>query len=99
MTSRENILRKIRALKPLLEAEGVAHMTLFGSQARETATDESDIDIAIEVAPKSKFSMLNLVGVEQLVAEATGFPANAFMKLALDKGFIEQIENDGIRVF
>ena len=97
MTSRENILRKIRALKPLLEAEGVAHMTLFGSQARETATDESDIEI--EVAPKSKFSMLNLVGVEQLVAEATGFPANAFMKRALDKGFIEQIENDGIRVF
>lgn len=98
MSSRE-IVGKLKALRPLLEREGVRHLVLFGSQARGTAAPGSDVDIAIEVMPDSRFSLLDLVGVEHIVSDAVGIPANAFMHRSLDSAFRGEIDRDGIRVF
>ncbi len=95
----ERIVERLTAARPLLEAEGVTSLVLFGSQARGTARIDSDIDIAIDVASDSAFSVLNLVGVEQIVTKSTGLPANAFMRRALDDQFRREIERDGIPVF
>jgi predicted nucleotidyltransferase len=93
------LIAKLKGLKPRLEDEGVVGLVLFGSQARGSAGPDSDIDIAISVAKGSRFSILNLVGVEQLVSEATELPANAFMLRALDDGFRSDIDRHGIKVF
>lgn len=94
-----DLLDKLRAVRPLLEKEGVTHVLLFGSQARGTAGRDSDVDIAIEIAPEAKFSILNLVGVEQIVAKATGIPTNAFMRRSLDVAFRNEIDREGVSVF
>lgn len=56
-TSRElqrtNVLRTLRALEPELRAEGVRHVSLFGSVARGEDTPASDIDLALDLAPGS----------------------------------------------
>ncbi len=93
------IVEKLNSARPLLEAEGVTGLVLFGSQARDMAGSHSDVDIAIDVAPGSAFSVLNLVGVEQIVTKATGLPANAFMRRSLDDQFRREIARDGILVF
>ncbi|MBO6637348.1 MAG: nucleotidyltransferase domain-containing protein [Roseitalea sp.] len=93
------LIAKLEALKPSLQDEGVEGLVLFGSQARGMAGPGSDIDIAISVAKGSRFSILNLVGVEQLVSDATDLPANAFMLRALDDGFRADINRHGIKVF
>lgn len=93
------IVEKLKALRPLLEQEGVRHLVLFGSQARGTANAESDIDIAIDPMPDRKFSIMNLVGVEHIVGDAIGIPANAFMRRALDSAFRQEIDREGIAVF
>jgi len=98
MTALE-LVQKLKTLKPRLEDEGVRHLILFGSQARGTAHAGSDIDIAIDVEPQSRFSILDLVGVEQIISEAVGIPANAFMRRSLDGEFRSEIDRDGIEIF
>jgi uncharacterized protein len=98
MTALE-LVQKLKTLKPRLEDEGVRHLILFGSQARGTAGQNSDIDIAIDVEPQSRFSILDLVGVEHIVSDALGVPANAFMRRALDSEFQSALDREGIEVF
>ncbi len=93
------LIATLRSLRPVLEAEGVSHAILFGSQARGSATLSSDIDIAIDVAPDGRFSILNLVGIEQAVTDATGIPANAFLTRSLDPAFRHEIARDGVPIF
>lgn len=96
---RNELLAKIRALQPRLEAEGVDHVALFGSRARGDNRPASDVDLLIEVDPGQLFSLLDLIGVEHMVEEATGISANALMRRSLERDFATAIANDVIEVF
>ena len=96
---RDDIIAKLTALRPALRAEGVEHLALFGSRARGDNRPDSDIDLLIDIDPESRFSILNLVGVEHIVADATGLPANAFMRRSLDDNFVRTAAQDAIPVF
>jgi uncharacterized protein len=98
MMEKEALISKIEAIKPILQAEGVAHLDLFGSRARGNPSPTSDLDILIDVDPSARFSLIDLVGVEHLVGEATGIPANAFMRRSLDDNFLRSISRDVIKV-
>ena len=93
------IVAKLESLRPKFEAEGVEHLAIFGSRARGDHTESSDLDLLIDAAPSCKFSILNLVGVEHIVADSTGLPANAFMRRSLDSSFRNSISSDVIEVF
>jgi uncharacterized protein len=95
----DNIISALVAIKPVLQLEGVTHLEVFGSQARGEAGPKSDLDVLIDVDPSHQFSILDLVGVEHLIEDATGIPANAFMQRSLDRAFLESIFNDKIKVF
>jgi len=50
MISRNDILKKLRELKPILSREySVKEIGLFGSYESDSATDDSDIDLLIEL--------------------------------------------------
>lgn len=50
MYTLQSILHKLREYKPELQRKyPVASIGVFGSCAREEATDQSDIDIAVEI--------------------------------------------------
>ena len=52
MNSRQNILERLRTIKPVLQQEfPLRRMALFGSWARNEQTDTSDVDILVEVDP------------------------------------------------
>ncbi len=93
------IIDTLRGLKAELEFEGVERMILFGSRARGTSRADSDLDIAIDVRRGSRFSILDLVGVEQTISDKTGIPANAFMLRSLGPAFRQEIARDGVVVF
>jgi predicted nucleotidyltransferase len=95
---RDAIIETLRTLQPELSAEGVAHVALFGSRARGDYRQDSDIDLLLDV-DEGKFSLLDLIGIEHLVADAIGVPANAFMRRSLDDKFRASIQNELIEVF
>jgi predicted nucleotidyltransferase len=99
MMQRDALVQKLMTLRPDLSAEGVTHVALFGSRARGDYGEQSDLDLLLEVDPESRFSILNLVGVERIVEKATGIPANAFMRRSLDDDFRDSIKNDVVEIF
>lgn len=93
------IIAKLASLRATLQSEGVEHLAIFGSRARGDNSETSDLDLLIDAAPACKFSILNLVGVEHIVADSVGLPANAFMRRSLDASFKSSISSDIIQVF
>lgn len=96
---RDAIVQKLKTLRPDLSAEGVTHVALFGSRARGDYSEKSDLDLLLEVDPASRFSILNLVGVERIIEQALGIQTNAFMRRSLDDGFRDSVKNDVIEIF
>ena len=48
--SKDEILQFLKNLKPELVAQGIVTLGLFGSMAKETNTEKSDIDIVYETS-------------------------------------------------
>jgi predicted nucleotidyltransferase len=46
-----HVLRTLRALEPELQAQGVRHVSVFGSVARGEDRARSDVDLALDFAP------------------------------------------------
>ena len=99
LMDRDEIADIIVDLRPSLEAEGVRHIALFGSRARGTHRADSDVDLLVEVADDAPFSLLNLIGVEHLVGDATGLTANAIMRRSLVPSLQEQSSKDLVEIF
>lgn len=97
--SRDMLIQSLLELEPKLKAKGVTHMALFGSRARQDNRPDSDVDVAIEVDPTAKFSLIDLVGVELEIQDKTSFPGNVFMRRSLDKEFLEELRRDAVPVF
>lgn len=60
---RDEVLARLKALKPWLEAQGITRIRLFGSHARDEARSDSDIDLVADFS--RQLSLVQLVGVEQ----------------------------------
>jgi predicted nucleotidyltransferase len=97
--TRDEIIARLRAAAPAIRAEGVTKLAIFGSRARGDARDDSDLDILVDVEPNSKFSLLNLIGVQHIVTKATGLPAQAAMRRSLDPQMARRIADDIVEVF
>jgi len=48
---RDEAIRILRQHASTLQSQGVAHISLFGSTARDEATDGSDVDVVVETMP------------------------------------------------
>jgi predicted nucleotidyltransferase len=97
--TRDEIIAKLKETAPALQAEGVTRPAIFGSRARDDAREDSDLDVLIEVDPEASFSLLNLVGVEHIIKDATGLNAQAEMRRSIGSRFAQTIADDLIEIF
>jgi predicted nucleotidyltransferase len=97
--SREQLLNELRALRPVFEREGVAHMALFGSRARGDHRPDSDVDLLIDVAPGRKFSMLDLIGIGHVVEDRVGLQGNVLIGRSLEAALADEARREAVEVF
>ncbi len=67
------ILTILREHESELKAAGVEHLFLHGSYARGTAVSElSDVDVIAQFSPGRRLSLLDMVGLENRLADLLG---------------------------
>jgi uncharacterized protein len=62
----------VRAFEPELKTAGITRLSLFGSVARGDASPESDVDLMAEFDPDRQFSLLDMVRLENRLADILG---------------------------
>jgi predicted nucleotidyltransferase len=93
---REQILTRLRSLKPWLSEQGVTSLRLFGSVARDEAGAGSDVDLAASFQQTP--SLLELIGLEQALAEKLGMPVDLATMAGLKPSVRDRVERDGVNV-
>ena len=81
--SRDQLLAELRALRPQFEREGVTHMALIGSRARQENRPDSDVDLLIDVESGRRFSLVEVARIVRAVEKRTGFRADILMRRSL----------------
>jgi uncharacterized protein len=97
--TRDQVLEALAGQKTALNARGAAATYLFGSAARDEATEASDIDLFIDVAPGRKFSLIDLAGIHRILSEAMPMRIDLTTREGLHPKLRAQIEREAIRVF
>ena len=97
--TREEIIAAILGNSEAIKAAGVTRLAIFGSRARGDHRADSDIDVLIEVEPDASFSILNLIGVEHIIQDATGLQTQATMRRSMAPQFAQRIADDILEVF
>jgi len=69
---KEEVRAQLTALEKSLREKGITFLALFGSVVRGDARPDSDIDVLIDIAPKTQFSLFDLVAVQNFLEERLG---------------------------
>jgi predicted nucleotidyltransferase len=97
--SRDEIIASLRGLEPALRKRGVTGLAIFGSRSRGDARQDSDLDVLVDIEPNAEYSLLDLIGVQHIVQDATGLQTQAALRSDIDQRMAERIADDLIKVF
>ena len=84
-------------LLPVFDSFGIRKAVLFGSVAKGTATDNSDLDLLVD----SGLRGLNFMGFVEAIREAAGVPVDVFDITHIDKDSLieKEIMNTGVTIY
>lgn len=95
---RDDICEVIRQTSGLFPAITCAY--LFGSVARNTFSDESDIDIRVEIDPDRSFNLHDLVHYAKYIEQQTGRQADVISaRVIRNETLARAIEREGVLVY
>lgn len=70
--TRDEVLHLLQQNKQELTGKGVTHLRVFGSVARNEATDASDLDLLADFDPSMNISLLDIVHIESHLGTLVG---------------------------
>jgi len=93
------VIAKLREHEPELKAAGITRLALFGSVARGDATLESDVDLMAEFDPAKQFSLLDMVRLENRLADIVGAKVELTSARALKDRLRERVTREAVLAF
>jgi predicted nucleotidyltransferase len=96
-TTLDRALAALRARSQDLQARGLLHVAVFGSVARREDGPDSDLDLVVDVGPE--VGTLDVMVIEEFLAEEFGRKVQIITKSGLDKVRHAEIFRDMTPVF
>ena len=98
---RGQIISILRRHEPELRALGIEHLSLFGSKATDTGTEDSDVDVVVRMAPGPRgFRRLErLDTVQHRLAELLHSPVDVIEEPVRSRRVQRAIERDRVPAF
>jgi predicted nucleotidyltransferase len=92
-------LQSCAKTNPELKAAGIIRLSLFGSVARGDASPKSDIDLMAEFDPARQFSLLDMVGLENRLADILGAQVDLTSAKSLKEHIRDRVAREAILAF
>jgi predicted nucleotidyltransferase len=96
---RDAALARLRAMEQTLRRQGLSALFLFGSVARNDASDASDVDLIFDVPPDVRFSLFDQARIQSDLADALDAGVDLVPLEALRPGVRARVEAEMVRVF
>lgn len=97
--NRTEAIARLRKTADAVRGMGATALYLFGSTRRDEARPTSDIDVFIDYDPGKRFSLLDLVGIKQILEEELAIEVDVTTRSSLHPLLRADIEQSAIRVF
>lgn len=94
--SRDEVIAKLRSLKPLFDSYGVTRVRLFGSHARDEAGPDSDVDLVADFARRP--TLFRLGDLQMRLADALQAPADLMTPASIKPRYRDSILASAIDV-
>jgi predicted nucleotidyltransferase len=95
----QSAIERLKAMQPELSQSGISALYFFGSFARGDMREDSDIDLAFEVEPGSKFNLFHQAGLQQMLEERLGRHVDFLHRHSIHPDLRPRIERELVRVF
>jgi hypothetical protein len=96
---KSTVIARLREHEPELKAAGIMRLSLFGSVARGDESPRSDVDLIAEFDTSKQFSLLEMVGLENRLADILGVPVDLAPARALRDGIRERAQREAVLAF
>jgi len=97
--NRSEAIIALRHQAAAVKARGATALYLFGSTVRDDATADSDLDLFVDDDHRGRFSLVELVGIKQLLEHRLGILVDLTTRDSLDPLLRDRIEASAERIF
>jgi predicted nucleotidyltransferase len=91
---RDDILTALRKIRPLLDAFGVARLSLFGSFARDEGRGGNDVDLLVEFS--RPIGLFEFVRLQRQLGELVGHQVDLVTPAALKPQLSDRILHEAV---
>lgn len=95
----KDALSRLQAAEAAIRAMGVVRLYVFGSVARDTANDASDIDLFFDRDPQTPFGLFELVALEAELKGLLGNDVDVGTRKSLHPLIRTEVESHAVQVF
>jgi predicted nucleotidyltransferase len=96
---RDEVIAALREHEPELRSAGVVRLSLFGSAARNEARATSDIDLLAAFDEAHALSLLDVMGIENRIADLLGQPVDLIEEGTLRPRVHQRVSREVVRAF
>lgn len=97
--NRDKLIASLEECADAIRAEGATALYIYGSRARHDSRPDSDLDVFVEYDPASRFSLLDLAGIYNVISDRTGLTVSITTRDSLHPKLKPEIERQAIQIF
>jgi uncharacterized protein len=95
----DDVIARLREHQAELRSAGIVRLSLFGSTARNEARTDSDIDLLAAFDDDQSLSLLDIIGIENRIADLLGHPVDLIEEGSLRPRARQSVSRELVRAF